>query len=112
MPKYEKERQYYDKYIPLYLLTTARKRAKQAGIECTIKESDIVVPDVCPILGVKLGRSRGAVDRASPSLDRVDSSVGYVPGNVRVISWYANKMKNDLTVDQVRNLLSYMEGKL
>jgi len=110
--KYEKERQYYDNFLPRYLLTTARKRAKERGLECSIKEQDILVPDLCPILGVKLGRSRGAVDRASPSLDRVDSSKGYVPGNVRVISWYANKLKNDLTLDQVRNLVAYMEGKI
>lgn len=107
---YEKERKYYDTFLARYLLTTARKRAKENGIECTIKESDILVPELCPILHVKLGRSRGAFDKSSPSLDRIDSSKGYVPGNVRVISWYANKLKNDITLEEAKRLVLYMEG--
>jgi hypothetical protein len=112
MSGYDKERQYYDRFLPVYLLKVARSRAKEKGLECTIKATDIIVPDLCPIMGIKLGRARGAFDRASPSLDRIDSSKGYVPGNVRVISWIANKLKNDMTLDQVRNLVLYMEGKI
>lgn len=109
---YERERQYYDTFLARYLLTTARKRAKEKGIACTIREEDIHVPVLCPIMGVRLGRARGAFDKSSPSLDRVDSTLGYIPGNVRVISWFANKLKNDMTLDQAEKLVSYMKGEI
>ena len=45
----------------------------------------------------------------SPSVDRVVPSLGYVKGNVHVISHRANSMKSDATIENVRALLAYME---
>lgn len=42
----------------------------------------------------------------SPSLDRLDSSKGYVKGNVRVISKRANQLKNNATVEEMRMVLA------
>lgn len=39
----------------------------------------------------------------------IDSSLGYIKGNVQVISWYANCLKSDLTEDQ---LLRFAKGVL
>jgi hypothetical protein len=76
----------------------ARQRAKQLGVPCTIKRSDIVIPEMCPVLG-----------DSSPSLDRIIPSLGYVPGNVRVISQRANRIKNDATSLELRLVASYIE---
>jgi uncharacterized membrane protein len=44
------------------------------------------------------------------SLDRVDNTKGYVKGNVKVISFWANQMKGNMDVEQVEALLKYMKG--
>jgi hypothetical protein len=36
------------------------------------------------------------------SVDRIDSSRGYVKGNIHLTTWWANKMKMDLTLDDFR----------
>ena len=43
----------------------------------------------------------GAQGDNSPTLDRIDNSAGYVPGNVWVISSLANRCKNDLSADEI-----------
>ncbi len=93
-----------------WLLWIATARAKKKGLECTIKESDIVVPDKCPILGIPIQPTDGAVSGSSPSLDRKNPEKGYIPGNVFVISHKANNLKRNMTIDQLKVLLSYMES--
>lgn len=101
-----------DLNIARYLLRQARKRAIRKGLECTIVPSDIHVPDVCPIFGVPMVKNRGRWQNNSFSLDRVDSSKGYVKGNVRVISWWANNLKSNMTIEQVDRLLKYMKKEI
>lgn len=100
----------------LYMWRNAKKRAKKLGIEFLIVHSDITIPEYCPVLGIKLelGAGKGKPGLClpmSPSVDRFDNTKGYVPGNVRVISWRANMLKRDATADEVRAILEYMEGK-
>lgn len=89
----------------------SKKRAREAGIEFSLKPEDIFVPDKCPVLGVELKYDKGIND-CKPSLDRIDSSKGYVPGNVRVISWKVNYLKGELTLEQIERLYLYTKGKL
>lgn len=96
----EKQKRYYRKNPAAYMISSARKR----GLEIDISKGDIVVPEYCPILGTKLAevwQPRGSDPATIPSLDRIDSSVGYVKGNVRVISLLANMMKSSATRDQL-----------
>lgn len=92
-----------------WLLWIATSRAKKNSIEISISEEDIIVPEVCPILGIKIAPNDGAVCSSSLSLDRKDPSKGYVPGNVFVISHRANNLKRDMTISQLKALLKYME---
>lgn len=91
-----------------YLLTIARTRAKALGRECTITVEDIHVPEKCPILGIPLLRGVGKSLPSSPSLDRIDSTKGYAPGNVWVISKQANVMKNNATIDELENFARWV----
>lgn len=84
-----------------HLYNAARGRAMKFGIEFDIEVSDVVIPSVCPVFGVEF--KRGTPYAAS--LDRVDSSLGYIKGNVQVISRLANTMKSNATQDQL-NLFS------
>lgn len=84
-----------------FMLSNARTRAKERGQECTITEKDIVIPEVCPMLHIPLVKQFGVLSHNSPSLDRIDSTIGYVPGNVWVISHRANSMKNDASAEEL-----------
>jgi len=74
----------------------AHRRAASREVPFSITMQAIVIPPVCPVLGIAivLGEQRS---ENSPSLDRIIPDKGYVPGNVRVISDKANRLKADLT---------------
>lgn len=73
----------------------AKQRCKKSTLEFSISVDDIVIPDVCPILGIKLNMNSGksGAYKNSPSLDRIDNNKGYTPDNIQVISQLANAMK-------------------
>ena len=102
-------RDYYKTYPIKPLIYEARKRAKKLGIECTITEDDIVIPEFCPVLGIPIVPYQTENNRDScPSLDRISLQHGYVPGNVAVMSYRANRLKNDGTIDEHDKLLTWM----
>lgn len=110
------------------MLTQARSRAKQDGMEFNLDWDDIRIPDVCPCLGiplqkkVKASRCLSAEEKAagvkyrlndrSASLDRIDSSKGYIKGNVWVISSRANRIKNNSMPDELRMIADAVEAKV
>jgi hypothetical protein len=96
--------------IERVLFRNAQQRARARGIEFSITVADIVVPPNCPIFGTVFMIGDRAAQPFSPSLDRIDPTRGYVPGNVRVISHRANTIKSDATVDELRAVLAYMEA--
>ena len=91
------------------MIVNARARSRRSGLEFRISEDDIVIPEVCPVLGIPLvvGRHKQPSDN-SPSLDRMDNLRGYTPDNVCVISWRANSLKGNATVEEVEKILAYM----
>lgn len=88
----------------------AKNRSKSSGREFNLKVSDIVIPDVCPILGIKLvvNSGRSGAYRNSPSLDRVDNTRGYTSDNIKVISQLANAMKCHATNAELRSFASWV----
>jgi hypothetical protein len=98
-----------------YLHTLAKQRARSNGLEFTITIADVVIPATCPLLGIPLAfdvssGKQGGKDN-SPTLDRIDNARGYVPGNVRVISWRANRMKGDATLEELETLVRNMRER-
>jgi len=85
------------------LLRSARNRARRDRIDFNIDLADIKIPEICPLLGIKLAARQGGhgPQDASPSLDRIDNTKGYIKGNVWVVSWLANKMKATATNEQL-----------
>ena len=84
------------------MLYSAKIRARAAGIPFTIQLSDIVIPAHCPALGIRLFRSpKGRTDN-SPSLDRIVPTAGYTPSNTVVISDLANRIKQNVTPEQLQ----------
>lgn len=92
------------------LFGAAKARAKSNKLDFNIELSDIIIPDVCPVLNIKLDKySENKNKELSPSLDRIDSNKGYVKGNVQVISWRANWLKNNGTLAEFELLVEHLK---
>ncbi len=87
-----------------YLLSGAKQRARRSGLPFNIDATDIIVPERCPLLNIRLVPLGGKRTDATPSLDRIKASKGYVKGNVWVISWRANRLKSDATLEELEAL--------
>lgn len=94
--------------LPLRLWRRAKKRAESSGIPFSISPEDITIPTICPALGIPLQLQ----DRNStPTLDRFIPELGYVPGNISVISWRANSLKKNGTIEEFEGLLAWMRSR-
>jgi hypothetical protein len=98
-----------------FLHYSAKTRAQKLDREFTITVADVeaVDTDTCPILGIPIKRyqhkSGGSCQQQpdSKSLDRIDANLGYVPGNIRVISWRANSLLKDVTPEELDKITAY-----
>jgi hypothetical protein len=109
----EQRAQSYRKNIALRLWQQARHRAARLGVSFSIVPEDVVVPARCPVFGIYLRPAeKGGSRDHSPSLDRIRPEKGYVPGNVIVISYKANTMKNNGDLVEMRALVSFYEWLL
>ena len=103
-----------------------KARAKKPDIEFTILPTDIPgvtigetftidrrgrkytsweatqYPKVCPVFGTKLDWGMNGLTNNSPSLDRINPKLGYIKGNVTMMSHLANIMKSNATPEQLK----------
>lgn len=107
----------YSKSYRAWLCSNARYRGRKRGMEATITPADLDWPSHCPVLGIELDyparsgmRKRQHAQPNWPSLDRWDSSEGYVPGNVFVISYRANTLKNNGNIEEMLKVLAYLQA--
>jgi hypothetical protein len=100
----QKKREWERTHPVARMLQKAKERAKEKGIPFSLSVLDVHVPTHCPLLGIKLKRGRGKRTDNSPSLDRIVPTEGYVKGNVWVISWRANRIKNDASLAELRRM--------
>lgn len=72
---------------------------------------DIAIPAFCPALGIPLFKATGAKAQGpnSPTLDRIVPELGYVRGNVRVISARANQIKSNATPEELLRVACYFK---
>lgn len=108
------EIQYYNRKInnpEKYILVKARASAKKRNLLFSITLKDIYIPKYCPVLGIKLRFTKKGCHDYTPSIDRINNSKGYVPGNVEIISYRANTLKNNATNDEIKKLYKYYKNK-
>lgn len=95
------------------MVASAKKRAKACGMPFSIAVTDLVIPSHCPLLGVPIAVATGGKPSAgSPSLDRLRPELGYVPGNVWVISYRANALKNNFTLEQMEHFVMVLRQRM
>jgi hypothetical protein len=91
------------------MLKDAKYRAAKRNIPFNLTIDDIDVPLRCPVLGFVLRRRN---PERAPSLDRIIPDLGYVRGNVIVVSALANRIKSDAAINQIRLVADFYETLL
>ena len=91
------------------LLSGCKQRSKKKGLPFNLDLDDVIIPEKCPVLGIKLSHNRGRSGPcwSSPTVDRVVPEKGYIKGNVRVISNRANFIKTNATADELMAVAKY-----
>ena len=94
----------------VYLIKSAKQRANRKSVPFSLTPEDVLIPEFCPILGIKLKQQEKVLADCSPTIDRIRPELGYVAGNVAVISHKANTVKNDGTSEEHRKIADWMDG--
>ncbi len=95
-----------------YLFDRLRRRAIRDGLPFDLEAKDIIIPDACPVLGLPFEWGKGQMgwrNMRSPSVDKIRPQLGYVKGNIRVISNRANHLKSNGTIEELEAVLAYMK---
>lgn len=92
--------------------SSKKANAKRAGIVFTLQFGDLHWPDKCPILGIDINYFNDGLEDSSPSIDRLDPNVGYTAENCVVISWRANRIKNNGTAEEHQKIASFLSTHL
>jgi len=84
--------------------------SKKLGVPFDLVVGDIERPTHCPVLGLELDYTASVKRKPNKaSLDRFIPSLGYIKGNVQVISWRANRLKSDGTLEEFIKLIEWMK---
>ena len=94
------------------MFSTAKRNAKNLKREFSITIFDINIPEFCPLLGIKLDKDGEKNADNLPSLDRIDNNLGYTKNNIWVISWKANRLKRDYSLNDIKILAENLEKAL
>lgn len=97
-----------------YVLHSIKKRAKEKGFEFNLTIQDLrdIWTEICPVFGVKMEFHTPNKQNNSYSVDRIDSMKEYTKDNICIISWRANRLKCDASLEELKNLVRYMSSKL
>ena len=93
----------------IHLLRHARDRAKRKNIPFDITAEDVIIPETCPVLGIELQIGEKVACYNSPTLDRIKPELGYVKGNIQVLSFRANMLKSNATIEELEKVLEHLK---
>ena len=99
----------------------ARARARKYSLpfdlttEWVAAELALALENGCPLLGIEIvlstGRRGSRSSPGTPSIDRFRPELGYVRANCWIVSWAANEIKRDLTLDFVRTVVGMADSR-
>lgn len=98
-----------------WLLDRIKSKCKKLDIPFDLTLDDLVIPEVCPVLGIPLKfgiktankfRERRGVQTPddSPSVDRIFPDLGYIKGNIVIVSYRANNIKTNATPEELQQV--------
>ena len=96
------------------LLNSAKARAMNKCMDFNLTFDDVKAlypaDGMCPVYGFALEWNSAGFRDTSPSIDRIDSTKGYTTDNCQIISFKANRIKNDASVEDVLRLAQFLGG--
>lgn len=106
----------YPEYRFTYYLRNARRRKKEFSLTLLdLDEQWKKQHGLCPYSGIKLMIATHTKNHNNPiynaSLDRIDSSKGYIKGNIQFVSTCLNYMKNTLSHNETVDLCKQIANK-
>lgn len=101
-------------YTPWYMMWAgAKNRATKKGLPFAIEQEDVkeLVVDLthCPVLGIELCWTNDKMLDNSPTLDKIIPELGYIKGNIAVISQRANRIKNDASLEELGKIWCWLK---
>jgi hypothetical protein len=106
------KRESFKRTIHQVIFSRTRSRALLKGYEFNLQKEDIIIPEYCPILGIKIEIGNKKNYSNSPSIDRIDNSKGYTKDNIQIISMKANTMKNSATNEELHRFAQWIFTKV
>lgn len=101
-----------------YMIRNVKYSAKRRGIDFNLNYTDLELPAYCPLLGIKLNYTTRYQDCDHATIDRIDNNLGYIKGNIIVLSRLANNMKNQASFKEIKTfsknilkLINYYENQ-
>ena len=84
-----------------------RPKVNKARKSLSIEYYKTLLVTHCPLLGMQLSYESytGRTPDNYATLDKIDPTKGYVPGNVQILSFRANSLKADATIEEMELLL-------
>jgi len=119
----EEQREYGRNYVAqkrkdpdwrlVQLLHQAKARSRSKGLEFDLTNEALKdkypADGKCPVYGFYLEWGNSGFREKSPSIDRIDSTKGYTKDNIQIISWKANRLKADFTLEDIETLVSFLK---
>lgn len=101
---HNRDRRHSDPAYRLWFSTRVTSNTK--GLEHSILVEDVksVFTEICPYLNIALNydrHERGKVPRDAATVDRIDPTKGYIPGNIQILSFAANRMKSNFPIPEL-----------
>lgn len=96
---YNNEKYNSERYKKLWM--AARSRANKQNLEFSLDINKIKISiekGICEATGIKFNVSDEKHGAFSPSIDRIDNSIGYTNENCRVVCWCFNAGKNHFVI--------------
>lgn len=88
--------------IQRIILNKKRSHAKEYNFDFNLELNDIIIPKYCPVFGIELKVVFNTRADESISVDRINSNLGYIKGNIIIVSWKANRLKGEADINQMK----------
>ena len=108
-----KSRRCHEKKPLAIRLHKAKDRAKQRSLafNLTIEYLEEIWTGYCPVFGTKLNKFAKRGKEGGYQLDRIYPKLGYVIGNIAWLSDRANRLKDNMTVDEAEMIFKFLKSQ-
>jgi len=104
--KPQNPKNYYDRTTDIgkWIYRSKTGKNKKARKELLVDHYKQLIVSHCPLLGIRLSYENYKLEKMPDNyatLDRIEPNLGYVFGNVQIISYRANTIKNSATLEEM-----------